>query len=418
MRGIAIRAEDLGKEYRIASVRRPPNTLRDAVAGSVRSAAARLRGAERSGRETFWALRDVSFEIHSADVVGVVGANGAGKSTLLKILARITEPTTGLADIHGRVGSLLEVGTGFHSELTGRENVFLSGAILGMRRTEIARNFDEIVAFSEVERFIDTPVKHYSSGMALRLAFAVAAHLEPEILIIDEVLAVGDARFQKKCLGKMQDVSSRQGRTVLFVSHNMNAVQRLCTRCLLLRAGELVAAGPTEEIVSLYLADSAAAEPSLWIDLTGLHRSGNGEARFQSLRYGSGSEAAADQPYPGGPLEVTVLIEAAAARTVSGLALTFYDRNGTKLVNADILSLGLAVSLQPGLNRVRFRIEELLLNPGTYLLGFWLSDSGGGVLDFTEAALNIEVVEMERERTRPVSDGVVPCRFTVEVEEP
>jgi len=387
------------------------------VAGSVRSAAARLRGAERSSRETFWALRDVSFEIHPADVVGVVGANGAGKSTLLKILARITEPTTGLADIHGRVGSLLEVGTGFHSELTGRENVFLSGAILGMRRTEIARKFDEIVAFSEVERFIDTPVKHYSSGMGLRLAFAVAAHLEPEILIIDEVLAVGDARFQRKCLGKMQDVSSREGRTVLFVSHNMNAVQRLCNRCLLLRAGELAAAGPTEEIVSLYLADSAAAEPSLWIDLAGLHRSGSGEARFQSLRYGSGSEAAADQPYPGGPLEITVVIEAAEARTVSGLALTFYDRNGTKLVNADILSLGLVVSLKPGLNRVRFRIEELLLNPGTYLLGFWLSDSGGGVLDFTEAALNVEVVELERERTRPISDGVVPCRFTVEVEE-
>ncbi|MFL6198018.1 MAG: polysaccharide ABC transporter ATP-binding protein [Thermoanaerobaculia bacterium] len=416
-RGIAIRAEGLGKEYRIASVRRPPNTLRDAVAGSVRSAAARLRGAERrSGRETFWALRDVSFEIHSAEVVGVVGANGAGKSTLLKILARITEPTTGLADIHGRVGSLLEVGTGFHSELSGRENVFLSGAILGMRRAEIAGKFDEIVAFSEVERFIDTPVKHYSSGMALRLAFAVAAHLEPEILIIDEVLAVGDARFQKKCLGKMQDVSSRQGRTVLFVSHNMNAVQRLCSRCLLLRAGELAAAGPTEEIVSRYLADSAAAGPSLWIDLTGLQRSGNGEACFHSLRYGSGSEAAADQPYPGGPLEVTVLIEAATARTVSGLALTFYDRNGTKLVNADILSLGLLVSLRPGLNRVRFRIEELLLNPGIYLLGFWLSDSGGGVLDFTDAALSLEVVEMERERTRPISDGVVPCRFTVEVE--
>jgi lipopolysaccharide transport system ATP-binding protein len=417
MRGVAIRAESLGKQYRIASVRRPPNTLRDAVAGSVRSAAARLRGAERSGHETFWALRDVSFEVRPADVVGVVGANGAGKSTLLKILARITEPTTGLADIHGRVGSLLEVGTGFHSELTGRENVFLSGAILGMRRTEIARKFDEIVAFSEVERFIDTPVKHYSSGMGLRLAFAVAAHLEPEILIIDEVLAVGDARFQRKCLGKMQDVSSREGRTVLFVSHNMNAVQRLCNRCLLLRAGELAAAGPTEEIVSLYLADSAAAEPSLWIDLTGLHRSGSGEARFHSLRYASGSEAAAGQPYTGGPLEIEVLIEAAEARTVSGLALTFYDRNGTKLVNADILSVGLVVSLRPGLNKVRFRIEELLLNPGTYLLGFWLSDSGGGVLDFSEAALNIEVVEMERERTRPISDGVVPCRFTVEVEE-
>jgi lipopolysaccharide transport system ATP-binding protein len=419
---IAVRAENLGKQYRIASLRRRPDTLRDAVAGAVRTGAARLRGIteRRSGHESFWALRDICFEILAGSVVGIVGANGAGKSTLLKILARITEPTAGQAEIHGRVGSLLEVGTGFHSELTGRENVFLSGAILGMRRAEIARKFDDIVAFAEVERFIDTPVKHYSSGMGLRLAFAVAAHLEPEILIIDEVLAVGDVRFQRKCLGKMQDVSSRHGRTVLFVSHNMNAVQRLCHRCLFLRAGELAADGPTAEIVSHYLADRAAAEPSQWIDLSGIHRSGSGAARFGSLRYGSGSEAAAGQPYTGGPLEVTVLIEAAEARTVAGLALTFYDANGSKLVNADILSLGRVVSLRPGRNRVRFDIQELLLNPGTYLLGLWLADAGGEVLDFTEAALDLEVVAPEREGPgiRPVSDGAVPCRFSVEVEEP
>jgi ABC-type polysaccharide/polyol phosphate transport system ATPase subunit len=417
-RGIAIRAQSVGKQYRIASVRRPPDTLRQAVSDSFRSAAAKMRGASsRPRHESFWALRGVSFEVGAAEVVGVVGANGAGKTTLLKILARITEPTTGAVDIYGQVGSLLEVGTGFHPDLTGRENVYLNGAILGMPRSEIARKFDEIVAFSEVERFIDTPVKRYSSGMTLRLAFAVAAHLEPEILIVDEVLAVGDARFQRKCLGKMQDVSSREGRTVLFVSHNMNAVQRLCTRCLLLRAGELAAVGPTEEIVSLYLGDRASSEPSSWIDLTGLSRSGTGLARFHAIRYGSGSETAANQPYTEGPLELDVLIESADVVTVSGMALTFRDRNGTKLLNADIAILGQVVSLRPGLNKVRFRIASLPLNPGVYLLGFWLADTGGGVLDFTDSALDVEVVEMERERTRMISDGLVPCRFTVEVDE-
>ncbi|HKV08898.1 MAG TPA: polysaccharide ABC transporter ATP-binding protein [Thermoanaerobaculia bacterium] len=427
MSAIAIRVEDLGKQYRVTAARHRPNTLRDAVAGSVRDAArrlaARLRGnGERGpgGRETFWALRGVSFEAGRGDVLGIVGGNGAGKSTLLKILARITEPTTGRAEVHGRVGSLLEVGTGFHSELTGRENVFLSGAILGMRRTEIARKFDEIVAFAEVERFIDMPVKHYSNGMGLRLAFAVAAHLEPEILIIDEVLAVGDARFQRKCLGKMQDVSTREGRTVLFVSHNMNAVRRLCSRCLLLREGELAAAGPTAEVMARHLAATAGIEPSLWIDLAGIQRSGSGEARFRALSYDSGSAAAAGQPYPGGPLAIDLEIEATESRSVSGLAVTLYDRSGAKLVNADILSLGRVVTLRPGRNRVRLRIEALQLNPGIYPLGLWLADHGGTVLDFSDAALDLEVVDLEREGlgARPAADGVVPCRFTLEVEEP
>jgi lipopolysaccharide transport system ATP-binding protein len=292
-----------------------------------------------------------------------------------------------------------------------------------MRRAEIARKFDEIVAFAEVGRFIDTPVKHYSSGMGLRLAFAVAAHLEPEILIVDEVLAVGDARFQRKCLGKMQDVASREGRTVLFVSHNMNAVQRLCSRCLLLRAGRLAAAGPTAEVVARYLAATAGlagAAPSRWIDLAGIPRSGNGEARFRALSYDSGSVAAAGQPYPGGPLEIALEIEAAGPRSVSGLAVTLYDRSGAKLVNADVLSLGRVVALRPGRNRVRLRIEALHLNPGVYPLGLWLADRGGTVLDFSEAALELEVVDLEREGLggRPAADGVVPCRFTVEVDEP
>jgi lipopolysaccharide transport system ATP-binding protein len=213
----------------------------------------RQRDAKLAAREDFWALKDVSFEIQQGEVVGVIGRNGAGKSTLLKILSRITEPTIGRIRIKGRVASLLEVGTGFHQELTGRENIFLNGAILGMTKAEIKRKFDEIVAFSEVERFLDTPVKRYSSGMYVRLAFAVAAHLEPEILIVDEVLAVGDASFQKKCLGKMQDVSMRQGRTVLFVSHNMVAVQSLCRKALLLVDGQLVETGPTSTIVTRYL---------------------------------------------------------------------------------------------------------------------------------------------------------------------
>jgi ABC-type polysaccharide/polyol phosphate transport system ATPase subunit len=414
----AIQAEGLGKQYRIGRLQLRSDTLRDALAAGARRLVRPRR--EREAEETLWALRGVSFMVDRGEVVGIIGSNGAGKSTLLKVLARITEPTEGWVRIEGRVGSLLEVGTGFHSELSGRENVYLAGAILGMRRAEIARKFDEIVAFAEVERFVDTPVKRYSSGMYLRLAFAVAAHLEPEILLVDEVLAVGDARFQKKCLGKMRDISTREGRTVLFVSHNMNAVQRLCNRCLLLSAGQLAAAGPTPEVVARYLGDSVAVEPSRWIDLAGIQRSGSGEARFLALWYGSGSKAAGGQPYTGGPLEVALEIETAEPRSVSGLAVTLYDRNGTKLVNADILSLGRVIALRPGRNRVRFRIGELLLNPGLYALGLWLADCGGTVLDFTDSALDLEVVDLEREGfgTRPESDGAVPCRFTVEVEEP
>ena len=255
MNRVAIRAEGLSKQYRIG---KGPSykTLRDSLTGL---ASAAFRPWRRKTPETIWALRDVSFEIEPGEVVGVIGRNGSGKSTLLKILSRITEPTEGRAEIHGRVGSLLEVGTGFHLELTGRENIFLSGAILGMRRAEIERKFDEIVEFAEVEKFIDTPVKHYSSGMYLRLAFAVAAHLEPEILLVDEVLAVGDAAFQTKCLGKMGDVAA-EGRTVLFVSHNMTAVQRLCGRCIWISKGSIGAVGGPAEVVATYLAGTTPAD--------------------------------------------------------------------------------------------------------------------------------------------------------------
>lgn len=259
MQDIAIRVEGLSKQYRIGGKREKYKTLRDTLADSFlepfRRAGKLLRGQATGAAgldKTIWALKDVSLDVGKGEVVGIIGRNGAGKSTLLKIISRITEPTNGYGEIHGRVGSLLEVGTGFHPELTGRENVYLNGAILGMKRTEIERKFDEMVAFAEVEEFIDTPVKHYSSGMYLRLAFAVAAHLEPEILLVDEVLAVGDARFQRKCLNKMQDVG-QQGRTVLFVSHNMPSITRLCERVILLDGGAVLKDGKPHEVVSMYM---------------------------------------------------------------------------------------------------------------------------------------------------------------------
>src|SRR2546425_1547233 len=250
-----IKVENLGKQYRIPR-EVPYDTIREALMRTIRAPFQRKNG--KSGGDTFWALRDVAFEAFLGDVIGIIGRNGAGKSTLLKILSRITEPTTGRVELYGRVGSLLEVGTGFHPELTGRENIYLNGAILGMKRTEIARKFDEIVAFAEVEHFIDTAVKRYSTGMYLRLAFAVAAFLETEILLVDEVLAVGDASFQKKCLGKMRDVSAN-GRTVLFVSHNMAAIEALCSRCLLISQGRLRAEGEPTAIMARYLESELAS---------------------------------------------------------------------------------------------------------------------------------------------------------------
>jgi lipopolysaccharide transport system ATP-binding protein len=270
MGDLVIRSEKLGKRYRIGELQQGYRTLRESLVdlakAPFRTARRLARGESKPGEETIWALRDVDFEVRQGEVLGVIGRNGAGKSTLLKVLSRITEPTTGRVRVAGRVGSLLEVGTGFHPELTGRENIYLNGAILGMRRAEINRRFDEIVAFSEIEKFIDTPVKHYSSGMFLRLAFAVAAHLTPEILLVDEVLAVGDDRFQKKCMGKMESVG-KEGRTVLFVSHNMTAIHRLCQRVILLDDGTIRADGDTSEIISLYLnADRSEADCKEWND--------------------------------------------------------------------------------------------------------------------------------------------------------
>lgn len=273
MGDIAIRVDGIAKAYRIGVNEQRHETMVGAIAGFVKAPLSNFRNLRNlsrfdslEGEDLFWALKDVSFEVKQGDVVGIIGQNGAGKSTLLKILSRITEPTRGAAYVHGRVGSLLEVGTGFHPDLTGRENVYLNGTILGMRKREIDAKFDQIVDFSGVEKFIDTPVKRYSSGMRVRLAFSVAAHLEPEILIVDEVLAVGDAEFQKRCLGKMGDVA-RQGRTVLFVSHNMSAVESLCNLAVLLENGRVLRRGVASEIVSAYLKSSTASQMEVsWPD--------------------------------------------------------------------------------------------------------------------------------------------------------
>ena len=414
----AITIERLGKEYTLG---RPKGreTLREAVAGTTgRLRPGRRRASGESRRERFWALRDFSTEIEAGTAVGVIGSNGAGKSTLLKLLSRITDPTEGRAVIRGRVGSLLEVGTGFHPELTGRENVFLNGAILGMRRAEIVRRFDEIVAFAEVDRFLDTPVKHYSSGMYLRLAFAVAAHLEPDILLVDEVLAVGDARFQRKCLGKMADITEHGGRTVLVVSHTMSVIQRLCERTLLLEQGRLVEDGPTPTVIARYLRDAGVTGSAHeWIDVTAARRRGTGEARFEAVRYASDSEAAGHQPYPDGPLELVLKVRTDRARSVPSFGVVVSDRTGTRLVNADILTTGELLELDAGENVVHLTIDALHLNPGVYEVALWIGDTVGAGYDLVEPAFQMEVVSVDEAGfgiTPAAEYGSVTCRVRTE----
>ncbi len=412
----ALEIRDLSKRYLVShsGLRSEYQTLRESLMELASAPWRRLTGsAPRSSVEEFWALRDINLEIQQGEVVGIIGRNGAGKSTLLKILSRITPPTTGEVRLRGRIGSLLEVGTGFHPELTGRENIFLNGAVLGMSRREIVRHFDAIVAFSEVEQFLDTPVKRYSSGMYIRLAFAVAAHLDAEILIVDEVLAVGDAEFQKKCLGKMRDVAT-SGRTVLFVSHNMNAVQRLCTRAVLLDRGQVACQGSVGSVVEQYFATNAGpAPPDRWIDIGQCSRRGSGEARFTALRYSTGYPTAGGKAFPGGPFDIELAIQCPQPLAARSLAVTFYDAYGTKLVNADTIALGKVVELAQGTNHVRLRIDELYLNPGMYLLGLWLADQNGRAYDHTDAACEIEIVDRQRSGfgQRPNCDGLVPCEF-------
>jgi len=385
MSDVAIRVERLAKRYRLGE-RHRHRTLREALVAAARAPFARRRGAAEG---ELWALRDITFEVRRGEVLGVIGRNGAGKSTLLKLLARITEPTAGRIELNGRLGSLLEVGTGFHSELTGRENIFLSGAILGMRKAEIERKFDEIVAFAEVERFVDTPVKHFSTGMYLRLAFAVAAHLEPEILLIDEVLAVGDAAFQKKCLGKMSDVS-RQGRTVLFVSHNLAAVQSLCSRALLIEGGLLAAIGPISDVVPRYVETLAAIQT---MSLGSRHdRVGNGDLRFVDLALRPATAAMAGPAICGAPAELVLRYEGLRRKADVQVSVAVFTTLGEGCLFFDSEMAGTPLASPPATGEMVCTFDRLPLLPGTYTANIYCT-VGGELADWVVGAGKLEVVE-------------------------
>ena len=407
MSAAVIQGEGLGKRYRRGVT--VDAGLRHAIERFVKSPLSAFRKKE----ETFWALKDVSLEVKEGEVLGLIGRNGAGKTTLLKILSRITKPTTGWAEIHGRVGSLLEVGTGFHPELTGRENAFLSGAILGMNKREIARKFDEIVAFAELEKFIDTPVKHYSSGMYVRLAFAVAAHLEPEILLVDEVLAVGDITFQKKCMGKMGDVA-RAGRTVVLVSHNMAAINALSSRVVMMKDGGIVFNGPTSEATARYYSESLDIAES-GTNLLERAREGNGKARFSTVAVQPLDSAGGriEVAYPGCDLSIEAEIICQCDIADCNLAIIIYEMNGFRVVDTNTAQKGQFVSLQAGQRaRARFLLRDVLLRPGKYFIGLWLGRHTMETIDQVEHAMALDIVESEETSQHVVIfPGVYLCRF-------
>jgi lipopolysaccharide transport system ATP-binding protein len=373
MAGHAIRIEGLGKSYLIgrgAPRAEPYRSLREVLARNAGTVLRRTRDAlrgraviEGEALEEYWALRDVSVDLPQGTRLGVIGRNGAGKSTLLKILSRITEPTTGRVTVHGRIASLLEVGTGFHPELTGRENIFLNGAILGMRRREIRERFDEIVAFAEIDRFLDTPVKRYSSGMYVRLAFAVAAHLDPEILIVDEVLAVGDASFQKKCLGKMRSVSEAEGKTVIFVSHSLPAISSLTSHCLLLERGRVRSTGPTAGVIADYVRDHADSGVS-YRAADAPDRPGRSRVREVHLHTSSG----AGTHELGEPLVVEAVVALDEARRGRTLSFQLVNQNGVAVLHVWRYDADAPWLRQAGTCRVRCTIPRLRLNVGTYAL--------------------------------------------------
>jgi lipopolysaccharide transport system ATP-binding protein len=386
MSDTVIRVENLGKKYIIGHQKSERYTaLRDVMANGAKSFGRKLlkplgKSISDPADEEFWALKDVSFEIKQGDRVGIIGRNGAGKSTLLKILSRITEPTKGSIRIKGRVASLLEVGTGFHPELTGRENIFLNGAILGMSKLEIKRKFDEIVAFAEVEKFLDTPVKRYSSGMYVRLAFAVAAHLEPEILIVDEVLAVGDAQFQKKCLGKMKEVSG-EGRTVLFVSHNMTAIRTLCSKAVLLHRGTIIDSGSINQCIETYEAQNLHSLGSVWIN-----PSDDSTGSLVIIQINSFLK----NEQPNLLLELDIVLESRAEHKPAFLAVDILDAAGTGIMQAIPKLEGfLEYTQHKHLIKVSVHLPPII--PGHYLVTVWVGSHNTETLYEVKEAILFEV---------------------------
>ncbi|HEY5947377.1 MAG TPA: ABC transporter ATP-binding protein [Kofleriaceae bacterium] len=369
-----IRIEQLGKSYMIrhqeARARHSRETFADALVSFVKRPFTKTT---TTSKENFWALKNVSFDVGEGEVIGVIGRNGAGKSTLFKILSRITDPTSGRARIRGRVASLLEVGTGFHPELTGRENIYLNGAILGMSRAEIRRNFDAIVAFSEVEKFLDTPVKRYSSGMYVRLAFSVAAHLEPEILIVDEVLAVGDSAFQEKCLGKMRGIAETEGRTVLFVSHNMASIRQLCQRVCLLDKGQVSIIGTPEEAIGRYLSDAVVARRvslDSWED-----RDTTGEARIVEIELQPDETSDTAVIKMGDTLRIRMRVDVKEPLVDPSFGVFIHDAGGTPMLDLRSLHDNMKIGRVTGPVTLQLEVKNLGLYPGHYFLSPWISDA-------------------------------------------
>ena len=393
MNNVVIKVDSLGKRYRIGARLKASHSRREALVRALGAPCRYLRSAltAPTEEETLWALRDASFEVQRGEVVGIIGRNGAGKSTLLKILSHITEPTEGRAEIRGRVGSLLEVGTGFHPELTGRENVYLNGAILGMKKAEIRRKFDEIVSFAEVERFIDTPVKRYSSGMFVRLAFAVAAHLEPEIMLVDEVLAVGDVAFRNKCLGKM-DAVAREGRTILFVSHNMAAVRNLCGRAMVLDQGRVTCDAAIDEAIGAYL---AAMEKTRRVALAEREdRRGSGVLRFKSITFEDVNGRPLTAAMPGQSLRVRVTIDSTQVVDLSRSVIGFgvFSALGQKCFSCSTQYVGARGELKRGRNHLIYTIERLPLAPGKYSINVYAA-IGGERADWVQNAASLAVAQ-------------------------
>lgn len=388
MSDVAVRVEGLGKKFLIGHQKN--GDLRNAFVHTVRGFISK----KAAHQEEFWALKDLNFEIKRGEVVGIIGRNGAGKSTLLKILSRITDPTTGRFEIDGRVSSLLEVGTGFHMELTGRENIFLNGTILGMRRAEIKRKFDEIVDFSGVENFIDTPVKHYSSGMKVRLAFSVAAHLEPEILIIDEVLAVGDAEFQKKCLGKMDEVSKREGRTILFVSHNLGAVENLCSTAILLVSGTIKTSGHVSGVIKEYLEFGLGRERALNdkpVKSSGVIRFT--KAVIRTVENKNELQSGLSRVPFNCDLQISLKLESETALDSRiFIAITIFDQNGVRISTLDNLYIDKPFYFSGTAIDISCKVKKFNLNPGLYYCSLWSSD-GFETIETIEHAIKFEVLE-------------------------
>jgi lipopolysaccharide transport system ATP-binding protein len=380
----AVRVAGVGKKYELGQMQAGYTLLTEALTERVKSMGKR----GRSKREELWAVNDVSFDVEHGERLGIIGHNGAGKSTLLKLLARVTPPSKGEIRMRGRVGALLEVGTGFNGQLTGRENIYLNGAILGMTRSEIARKFDEIVSFAEVERFIDTPVKRYSSGMYLRLAFAVAAHLEPEVLIVDEVLSVGDLRFQEKCIGRMEQVAS-EGRTVLFVSHNLAAVTNLCPRAVLISGGRKIAEGPTDDVVSEYVRGVRSGTELLLEERT--DRQGTGRLRFTSVRF-EVAGSAADVAYSGHDLDVIARYEAKGTERLRSVqfAVAVYTMLGGLMLQCESISVRGEFDEIPPRGEVRLRLPRCPLPAGQFFVTLF-AHVGGEVADWISEATQLTV---------------------------